>query len=73
MMTFLSVTDSDNNRALIAADNISHIVRNEGMTRIYLRQVACHVPGVLWYVLTRETVDDLMARMADSRMYAHKP
>lgn len=66
MNNWIMVQDTQGNPAAIPFDNISHIVSVEGTTRIYLRDVAGMQHGILWYVLTHESVTDIVNRMFDA-------
>lgn len=63
---WLIVTDMKGEQALIPVHNISHVAVHEGVTRIYLKHVAGHIPGVLWYVAVRESVEVISLRLMEA-------
>ncbi len=46
---------------LIPVDNIAYVTTTDDITRIYLRQIAASGETFSWYVMVRETVEQIAA------------
>lgn len=60
---WIVVVDMKGEQVVIPVNNISHVASHESVTRIYLKRVAGHVPGVLWYIAARESVEQIAIRL----------
>lgn len=60
---WIVVIDMKGEQAAIPVHNISHVIAYEGVTRVYLKHVAGHIPGVLWYIAARESVEEVAVRL----------